>query len=115
SRAGTISAGTEEGGGMAATETARDGPAVVGAYPRIVKDPAVFRVAPNLADYEAARRAFDWREARALLAGLPGGQGLNIAHEAVDRHAAGPRADRPALRWIGRGRALRVFTWRDLR
>ena len=38
---------------------------------------------------------------RAQLDGLPGG-GLNIAHEAVDRHAAGPRADRVALRWLGK-------------
>ena len=30
---------------------------------------------------------FDWNTARTLLAGLPGG-GLNIAHEAVDRHVA---------------------------
>ncbi len=28
-----------------------------------------------------------WADARALLDGLPGGRGLNIAHEAVDRHA----------------------------
>jgi acetyl-CoA synthetase len=100
---------------MAATGAVRGNGAVVGAYPRIVKDPAAFRVPPNLPDYEAARRAFDWREARALLDGLPGGLGLNIAHEAVDRHAAGPRADRPALRWIGRDGAVRVLTWRDLR
>ena len=32
--------------------------------------------------------------------GLPGG-GLNIAHEAVDRHAAGPCARRVALRFVG--------------
>ena len=38
---------------------------------------------------------------RAELDGLPGGRGLNIAHEAVDRHAAGPRAERVALRWLG--------------
>jgi acetyl-CoA synthetase len=86
----------------------------VGGYPRIVKPRGAWRVAPNLQDYDAARASFDWAQARALLDGLPGG-GLNIAHEAVDRHAAGPRAGREALRWIGR-RGQRVsFTWEALR
>ncbi|WP_237213284.1 acetate--CoA ligase [Falsiroseomonas oryziterrae] len=75
---------------------------------------AVHRVPPNLADYDTARRDFSWETARALLDGLPGGRGLNIAHEAVDRHAAGPQADRVALRWIGRAEE-RAFTWRELR
>jgi len=87
--------------------------APLGRHARIVKTAAA-RVPPNLDDYEAICRDFDWDKARALLDGLPGGAGLNIAHEAVDRHAAGPRAGRTALRWIGRGRE-RVFTWRDLR
>jgi acetyl-CoA synthetase len=30
----------------------------------------------------------------------PRGTGLNIAHMAVDRHAAGPAADRVALRFL---------------
>jgi acetyl-CoA synthetase len=52
---------------------------------------------PNLLDYDAERAAFTWERARAELDGLPGGSGLNIAHEAVDRHATGVRAGRPAL------------------
>ncbi|MBU8541420.1 acetate--CoA ligase [Falsiroseomonas tokyonensis] len=88
--------------------------APLGGHARIVKPVAGGRVPPNLADYAATCRDFNWPAARALLDGLPGGRGLNIAHEAVDRHAAGPRADRAALRWIGRGRH-RVFTWRELR
>jgi hypothetical protein len=43
---------------------------------------------PNLADYDQARADFTWEAARAELDGLPGGRGLNIAHEAVDRHAS---------------------------
>ena len=43
----------------------------------------------NLADYERACGEFSWARARSELDGLPGG-GLNIAYEAVDRHAAGP-------------------------
>ena len=72
--------------------------------PTIIRKPrGAAAVTPNVADYEAARRAFSWDEARAQLDGLPGDAGLNIAHEAVDRHAAGPRADHVALRWLGRG------------
>ena len=83
-------------------------------YPRIVK-PAALRVPPNLPDYAAACRDFTWAAARAQLDGLPNGQGLNIAHEAVDRHANGPLADRAALRWLGRTGTRRVLTYRDLR
>ncbi len=86
----------------------------VGGYPRIVKDRARLAVVPNLPAAKIEPRGFDWAEARALLDGLPGGQGLNIAHEAVDRHASGPHADRPALRWIGQRGAVRSFTWREL-
>jgi len=60
------------------------------------------QVAPNLADYASARASFSWAEARAKLDGLPGGSGLNIAHEAVDRHAGSPRGAHAALRWLGK-------------
>ncbi|GLB68192.1 acetate--CoA ligase [Arthrobacter mangrovi] len=56
-------------------------------------------VRPNLLDYRKACVEFTWDDARAALSGLPGG-GLNIAHEAVDRHAAGPLAGHEALRFI---------------
>jgi acetyl-CoA synthetase len=57
--------------------------------------------APNLGDYARTAAAFDWSQARDELDGLPGG-GLNIAHECVDRHARGPRADRIALRFVAK-------------
>jgi acetyl-CoA synthetase len=69
---------------------------------------------PNLASYGAARAEFSWQAARAQLDGLPGG-GLNIAHEAVDRHAAGARGERVALRWLGREGERRDFTYIQLR
>src|SRR6516225_5116575 len=56
----------------------------------------------NLADYDQAVREFSWAAARAQLAGLPGGRGINIAHEAVDQHAAGPHPEVTALRCIAR-------------
>jgi acetyl-CoA synthetase len=81
---------------------------------RISKSAAAARLAPNMPDTHAARRDFSWTAERARLTGLPGG-GINIAHEAVDRHAAGPGAERVALRWIGRSGERRDFTWAALR
>jgi acetyl-CoA synthetase len=71
-------------------------------------------VSPNLADYEAACRAFSWDDARGRLDGLPGGRGLNIAHECVDVQAAGSRAGRVALRFVGRRGDQRDVTYREL-
>jgi acetyl-CoA synthetase len=65
-------------------------------------DKSALAVSPNLVDYAATRAAFSWDLARSWLDGLPGGRGLNIAHEAVTRHARGPRAGHPALRWLGK-------------
>jgi acetyl-CoA synthetase len=62
---------------------------------------------------EDAAHGFTWARARGWLDGLPGG-GLNIAHEAVVRHARGPRAEQIALRWIGRAGATRSLTYREL-
>ena len=84
-------------------------------YPRIVKPRGGVATLANLADYQKVRSTFTWEAARALLDGLPEGRGLNIAHEAVDRHADGWRADRHALRWIGRAGGRRNLTYRELK
>jgi len=81
---------------------------------RIVKSVAALAVAPNLVDYASFRAQFSWDGARRDLDGLPGGRGLNIAHEAVDRHANGARADHLALRWLGRDGTVRDFTFAEL-
>ncbi|MDX5318327.1 MAG: acetate--CoA ligase, partial [Actinomycetes bacterium] len=80
--------------------------------PVIRKSAADFRVPPNLADHAAERASFTWESAREGLDGLPGG-GLNIAHEAVERHAAGPRRDRVAFRFLGR-EGRRDITYAEL-
>lgn len=54
-----------------------------------------------------------WEAARARLEGLPGG-GLNIAHEAVDRHVAAGHGKQPALIWLGRDGGRQVLTYADL-
>ena len=72
-------------------------------------------VIPNLHDYGQVRAAFSWDRARRELDGLPGGKGLNIAHEAVDRHAAHARRDHLALRWLGKTGEVRDYTYAGLR
>jgi len=62
-----------------------------------------------------ARAEFSWASAERELDGLPGGRGLNIAHEAVDRHAAGPRAGWVALRWVDRTGGVLEQTYAELR
>lgn len=85
------------------------------AWPAIPKQQREGGPLPNLRDYEETRAAFSWREARRELDGLPAGRGLNIAHEAVDRHAAGPDGDRIALRSIGKHGDRRNLTYTALR
>ena len=81
----------------------------------ITKTSAAFRVAPNLDDYAKARRMFSWEGARKELEGLPGNRGLNIAHEAIDRHAGGALRDKVALRWLGKDGQVQDFTYGNLR
>ena len=69
---------------------------------------------PHLLNYEQTRAAFSWEEARRALDGLPQGQGLNIAYEAVDRHAAGSHRNHLALRWLGKRGEIRDFTYGEL-
>jgi acetyl-CoA synthetase len=81
---------------------------------RISKSTAVAPVTPHLSDYAATVAQFSWEEIRSELDGLPDHAGLNIAHEAVDRHARGARCDHLALRWLGKEGDSRDFTYGDL-
>ncbi|MFL4903806.1 acetate--CoA ligase [Streptomyces sp. MMS24-I2-30] len=73
-----------------------------------------YGIPPNLVDYDRERAGFSWSAARVKLQGLPDGRGLNIAHEAVDRHAASDRATAVALRCVGRDDAVTCVTYKDL-
>jgi acetyl-CoA synthetase len=84
-------------------------------WPLLQKDLASSRVRPNLVDYDEARARFSWAEARAQLDGLPDGGGLNIAHEAVDRHAVGEHGERTAIRWLGKDGSVEAITYGALR
>ena len=81
----------------------------------IIKDTARMAVLPNLLEYEKCCESFSWDAVRLELDGLPDGRGLNMAHEAVDRHAAGPLRQRIAIRWLGKGGAVADLTYGDLR
>ncbi|MET9720218.1 acetate--CoA ligase [Streptomyces rochei] len=70
-------------------------------------------VPPRLAEYDRARSTFTWSEARAELSGLPGG-GLNMAHEAVDRHASAANADKIALQCVARDGSVSTVTYAEL-
>lgn len=79
------------------------------AWESIVK-PFTPHCSPNLVDYQRVRESFTWEDARAELEGLPGARGLNIAYEAVDRHAS----DRLAIRWIAKSGEVREYTYAQL-
>jgi len=81
----------------------------------IHKPSGAWRVTPNLLDYDAVCRSFTWDDARSALDGLPGGRGLNIAYEAVDRHVAAGNGDRVALRWRSRHGEREDWTYAQLR
>lgn len=55
-----------------------------------------------------------WDEARSHLAGLPGGNGMNIAYEAVERHVVRGLGDRIAFRFVGGDSSLRTLSYAEL-
>ncbi|MCJ7766374.1 MAG: acetate--CoA ligase, partial [Thiovulaceae bacterium] len=58
--------------------------------------------------------AFKWKDIDREFEGLPSG-GLNIAHEAIDRHANGPLAEKTALLWLGESGEKREFTFLQMK
>ncbi len=80
----------------------------------IRKNPDTWLLSPQLLDYGRTCAEFTWDGVRRELAGFPGGKGLNIAHQAVERHMGGPNQDRLAMRWLGKDGAVRDLTFADL-
>jgi len=79
----------------------------------IHKDADTLPVRPHMADWAAARNGFSWQQVRDELA-PGGGEALNIARLAVDRHAAGPLAPHTALRFIAADGAVHELSYGDL-
>lgn len=80
----------------------------------IIKTESDFTVAPNLRDYSRTCADFSWDQARRELDGLPDGNGINIAYEAVDRHVSSGRGDHVAIRWLAKAGAKREYTYAEL-
>ncbi len=81
------------------------------AWQTIVKSARDWAVIPNLQNYEQSRQSFSWETARRELDGLPDGGGLNIAHEAVDRHANGLLRKHVAIRWLSKNGEVQDFDY----
>ena len=79
-----------------------------------IRKPATTRDDPNLRDYAAAREAFDWADVERELDWLPGG-GLNLAYEAIDRHAAHGNGAKPAMLWEGKNGERETYSYEDMR
>ena len=82
-------------------------------YPVIEKS-GPYRVTPNLADYDAAIEGFNWDEVEQELDWLPGG-GLNLAHEAIDRHVKNGRGGRTAMVWAGKNGEEERYTFEEMK
>ena len=70
---------------------------------------------PNLQDYDSFCTSFNWENIAKELDGLPQDKGLNIAYEAVDRHALDHKANKIALRFIGKSNETKDFTFQNLK
>jgi len=84
-------------------------------FKQIRKIPGSWSVPPNLTNYQQTYSEFSWEQILGELDGLPNGTGINIAYEAVDRHAAGPKRDKLALRWLGKDGDVLDFTYGELK
>jgi len=77
-------------------------------------EPVRRETTPNLEHYEEEYTAFQWDKVYEELSGLPDDKGLNIAYEAVDRHAEGRFKDKVAIHWLGKEGAEKTFTYKQL-
>jgi len=67
----------------------------------------------NMQDYDSICENFSWAEARKLIDGFPDG-GLNIAHEAIERHLLAGHGDQIALRWIAKSGDCTDFSYQQM-
>ncbi|MCH7746446.1 MAG: AMP-binding protein, partial [Chloroflexi bacterium] len=71
------------------------------------------KVKPNL-DHDKTTSDFSWEDIYKELDWLPGGW-LNMAHEAIDRHANGPRRDKIAMIWEGKNGEQETYTFGEMK
>lgn len=83
-------------------------------YPEITKpDISEFPVRPNLSAELTPGSDFDWTAIEKEL-GINSREEVNLAHLAIDRHAASPRRGRVALYWEGKNGEQESYTFADL-
>lgn len=70
---------------------------------------------PNLENYEALYPNFKWENELNFLDKQKGTHGLNIAHEAVDKHAEGRLKNTIALKWIKKDLSSQSFSYEELK
>lgn len=68
----------------------------------------------SLSSYDLLYAAFRFEKERKFLKGLPAG-GLNIAYEAVDKHADGDLKDTVALRFLAKDKPVNDFSYGQLK
>lgn len=69
----------------------------------------------NLEDYNKVLNSFSWEKVKSELSGLPDAKGLNIAYEAIDRHAETDLASHIALRCLNKEGEPQNFTYLQLK
>jgi acetyl-CoA synthetase len=84
------------------------------AWTTIIKSRREWETVPHLYDYDAIRSHFSWEKARQDLQGPTHGEDLNIAYEAVVRHANGALADHLAIRWLGKHGSIEDYSYSRL-
>ncbi|KHO46835.1 MAG: Acyl-coenzyme A synthetase/AMP-(fatty) acid ligase, acetyl-CoA synthetase [archaeon GW2011_AR3] len=69
---------------------------------------------PNLADYDKTYRSFTWDDARKEIDYFANGK-LNVAHNAIDRHALTWRKNKVAMYWEGQNGEKEKYTFTELK
>ena len=81
----------------------------------IPKDPKKWTVQPNLIDYETIKGDFTWEAAAEELIDYFDDGTLNVAYNLVDRHANGPRKNKPVFLYTGANGEKETYTYADLK
>ncbi len=83
-------------------------------FDQIKKEVNKFQVEPNLLNYKETINSFKWEDINSQFQWLPNGS-INIAHEAIDRHANGSLKDKLALIWLGKDNQRKTYTFLDMK
>ena len=69
------------------------------------------KIEHHLSNYEKVKSSFLWENVAKELSGLPEGKGLNIGHEAIDKHTLTNQKNSIALRFIRKDSNFKDFTY----